>query len=463
MPTQLTRAQYPSSLVTASFPVDTSIAVIGDGFGSLIVYSTAVYLGFQPEQIAVYGTNQSPTTTYQQYAHNLGQTVLRSESESHFFPADWPTFAQLDAWSRRSGGPLARSIRRRYNPGVPEIMAQASVVERALGWEGRRIPKRIGWLQREFQPVPHFVLYDEDANRVGRARHVMLALGHGPLTFPPTLAAARADPAMSDRVVQSYEPKTYAAAGRYIVVGAGIASVNEWANALNVGAKVISLLRGGTPDEQDLNTPRCFFEAFGIDIFQGLTFEKRVDFLSQALKGTSPERRTWGDIVNKGRAEGRFEELRGEIDAVEPGPAGLRVHIATHGTPDPGWLDITGIVAGTGFQKSVLALPLLRRLIQHYELPVEDGRLRLRNNCGVPRLDREDSRLCCMGLVANNVVPHGDTIAGLKYIGRRFVADCVSAEHIKRRRFASRMRMQLVLSSQTARVLRRVRVTEQLA
>jgi hypothetical protein len=36
---------------------DTTIAVVGDGFGSLIVYATAIYVGFRPEQIAVYGTS----------------------------------------------------------------------------------------------------------------------------------------------------------------------------------------------------------------------------------------------------------------------------------------------------------------------------------------------------------------------------------------------------------------------
>ena len=35
-----------------------------------------------------------------------------------------------------------------------------------------------------------------------------------------------------------------------------------------------------------------------------------------------------------------------------------------------------------------------------------------------------------MGLTANSVIPHGDTIAGLTYIGRRFVADCARAEDL---------------------------------
>lgn len=72
-------------------PNDVTIAVVGDGFGALLVYTTAVYLGFKPEQIGIFGEQTNPVATYQQFAWNLGQTVLRSESESHFLPADWPT------------------------------------------------------------------------------------------------------------------------------------------------------------------------------------------------------------------------------------------------------------------------------------------------------------------------------------------------------------------------------------
>ena len=127
------RGHYACTRMPLSDPRDSTIAVIGDGFSSLIIYATAVYLGFRPEEITIYGPADSPVKTYQQYAFNLGQTVLRSESESHFLPADWPTFAELEAWSRLSLAPLLRSARRRYNPGVPDIMAEANVVARRLG------------------------------------------------------------------------------------------------------------------------------------------------------------------------------------------------------------------------------------------------------------------------------------------------------------------------------------------
>jgi hypothetical protein len=68
-----------------------------------------------------------------------------------------------------------------------------------------------------------------------------------------------------------------------------------------------------------------------------------------------------------------------------------------------------------------------------------------------------------MGLTANNVIPHGDTIAGLKYIGRRFVADVARAENLRRRPFLGRLGMQVSLARETAKELRQVRSTKQLA
>ena len=105
----------------------------------MLVHTTARYLGFTNEEITVFGTNDNPVGTYQQFAYNLGQTVLRSESESHFLAPDWPTFAQIDALAHRSPAPLYRSIRRKYNPGVREILTEAAVVAKRMEWEDSRV------------------------------------------------------------------------------------------------------------------------------------------------------------------------------------------------------------------------------------------------------------------------------------------------------------------------------------
>jgi hypothetical protein len=68
-----------------------------------------------------------------------------------------------------------------------------------------------------------------------------------------------------------------------------------------------------------------------------------------------------------------------------------------------------------------------------------------------------------MGLIANNVIPHGDTIAGLKFIARRFVADCARAEKLRKRPFTSRMSMQLTMGREVSAALRTVSPTQQLA
>jgi hypothetical protein len=443
---------------------DVTIGVVGDGFGALLVYSTAIYQGFQPDQIGIFGKNLVPTATYQQFAWNLGQTVLRSESESHFSPADWPTFSQLDAWSRKDPTALFRSAIRKFNPGVPDIMAQAATVCQEMGMPDRVIGgTHVGWIVREPGPPAHFSLYDEEAQLLGRAKHLMVAPGHGPLAFPGVYGKARENPAMADRVVQAYEPKQYFKGGRYIVIGSGIASVNEWANCIESGAQCIALRRNPHPDEQDLNVPRCLFDGSGIDAFQGLSFEDRVQFLGRALRGTAPNRRQWNEIISTGRKDGLYEEVIGSITDIQPGPAGLKVKMRLYDGTEVPEIDVTGIVCGTGFVKSALAIPVVRRLVQTYNVPLYNERIRLKTNCGIPPLDRPDSRLCAMGLISNTVVPNADTISGLKYQGRRFVGDCVRAEGIKGHSFAWRLKTQLSLTNKTAKAISQIRKTKQLA
>ena len=116
----------------ASVPRDSTLAVVGDGFGALLVYATAIYLGFRPEEIGIFGDNNNPVGTYQQFARNLGRPCsARSRSRTH--PrrlADVRPARRLVAAQPRAALPLDR---RKYNPGVPDILTEASVVPRRLG------------------------------------------------------------------------------------------------------------------------------------------------------------------------------------------------------------------------------------------------------------------------------------------------------------------------------------------
>jgi hypothetical protein len=390
--------------------------------------------------------------------------VLRSESESHFLPADWPTFAVMDLLARRRLSSVRRSLNRTFNPGVPDILAEARATADLMGYHRSFVKGRAGEVLRAGGARdPHFGVYGEDGELMATARHVLLAMGHGPLFFPPKLAAAREDPAMRDRIVQAYEPKRYAAGGRYIVVGSGIAGVNEWINVLIAGSECIALRRTEAPDDQDLNVPRCLFEAYGIDTFQTLSHAQRLKILGEVLKGTTPQRRRWQDQLAQGYRDGSFREVVGEIATVAPGPDGLVVDIALKKGGRTGPLHVTGISAATGFTKGSAAVPILRRLIERYHPPMEGPRIALDTNCGVPGLDRPDSRLAMIGIQANISVPNGDTIAGLKYVARRFSADVLRADGRRRRGFVERNRMHFRCVRAAVRDIRSLPDTPQLA
>ena len=88
--------------MTASHPRDAVIALVDEGFGSLLVHCTARRLSLENCGITILGTNDDPVATHQQYPHNPGQTALRSGFESDFLARDRPMFAQLDAYSHKS-------------------------------------------------------------------------------------------------------------------------------------------------------------------------------------------------------------------------------------------------------------------------------------------------------------------------------------------------------------------------
>ena len=81
-------------------------------------------------------------------------------------------------------------------------------------------------------------------------------------------------------------------------------------------------------------------------------------------------RRRWRRLVDAGVDDQRYRELIGEIDALQRRNGSVRLHIARANGNDPGWLEVDGVVCATGFTRSVLTYPLLRRLVREYDLSV---------------------------------------------------------------------------------------------
>jgi hypothetical protein len=117
--------------MTAPYPGDAVLTLVGERLGSPLVHRTARHPGLKSRETTIFGTSD-PVATDQQYAHNLAQPVLRSESESHFPAPDWPTSARLDAWPQKSPKPLWRTRSERVGC-LPGSGRPAALLSPALG------------------------------------------------------------------------------------------------------------------------------------------------------------------------------------------------------------------------------------------------------------------------------------------------------------------------------------------
>ena len=310
----------------------------------------------------------------------------------------------------------------------------------------------VGWIVREPGPPPHFSLYDEDAQLLGRAQAPHGRAGpRAARASPGVYGKARENPAMADRVVQAYEPKQYFQGGRYIVIGSGIASVNEWANCIESGAQCIALRRNPHPDEQDLNVPRCLFDGSGIDAFQGLVV-RAARRVPRAARCAAPRRtrRNWNEIITHGpQRRAATRRSSATITDIQPGPAGLKVQMRLYDGTEVPEIDVTGIVCGTGFVKSALALPgdpAAGADLQRAGAPrAHQAQDQLRRAAARPRRTRGCAQ---MGLDLEHGGAERRHDRRAEVPGRRFVGDCARAEDIKVRSFPSRLAMQMSLARQ---------------
>ena len=293
--------------------------------------------------------------------------MLRSESESHFLPADWPTFAQLDAWARRDPSPLFRSARPQVQPrraGDPHRGRPWS--RKALGYEDRVLGGTQGRLDRPRARAAAPLLALRRGRQAARPRQARDDRDRPrPARVPGRLRRGAREP--GDRRPHRPGLRAQAVPRR--------AAATSWSapasprstsgpTCIEAGAQCIALRRNPQPDEQDLNVPRCLFDGSGIDAFQGLTFDQRARLPRPGAAGHRARRGAAGPRDPAGRDAGPVRGGdRQRHRRSSPGPAGLKVDLELVNGTESATLDVTGIVCGTGFVKSALALPLLRRLV----------------------------------------------------------------------------------------------------
>ena len=352
-------------------------AVVGSGLASFTAYQT-LRRELQPEEIAVFGTDDDPAATFRRRAAAIRQRQMRSESDGHCRPTSFPGLSFRSAVDRRSPVPLVGALFDRYHPTLDEFLAHVERMRARSGWDRS--------LRRERVECIRAVDGGFELDGHGVFRHVLVATGHPGLNMPDEL---RGDP----RVVHAYEPHDYAST--VTVVGAGLAAATEWLNALDAGAEVVSVRRR-EPIRRPLNVPREYFSRRGLDGFHRLGPAERAARLRSLLAPSYPPGRAWDEPLATAEMEGRF-----------------RIEQSVNGSAQ--------VICATGFRCGFREDPLLARLVDEHDLETSGAWIVLAPDAAVPALTNETRTLALTGAAAQWAYPAADTLAGARYVAHRFL------------------------------------------
>ncbi|MGH3024191.1 MAG: hypothetical protein ACRDNI_11090 [Gaiellaceae bacterium] len=353
-------------------------AIVGGGLAGFVAHATLRKGGFEPAEIAVFGTDSDPAAVWRVRAAAIRQRRMRSESDGHCAPASFPGLAVGAAVRRRSVVPLVQTLADRYHPTVAEFLEHVEQLRAETGWDESFRPariERVRAIEGGFEVEGH-----------GTFAHVLLAPGHPGLAFPDELER---DP----RAVHAYEPHDYA--DEVEVVGAGMAAATEWLNALAAGATVTSVRRR-EPERRPLNLPRELFTRRGLAAYHRAAPGERVAFLRRYGAPSYPAGRAWDEPLERARRERRFQV------AGEPNGAGQ-------------------VICATGFKRGFRHDALLARLVCEHDIETAEGWIVLAPDSTVPALTDGGRTLALAGAPSQWAFPAADTLMGAKYVARRFL------------------------------------------
>jgi cation diffusion facilitator CzcD-associated flavoprotein CzcO len=353
------------------------VAVVGSGLAGFTAYQT-LRRELEPEQIAVFGTDEDPAAVWRHRAAAIRQREMRSESDGHCSATSFPGLALQATVRRRSARPLVETVCDRFHPTVDEFLAHVEELREHSGWDRsvhRARIDRIRAVDGGFELDGHGVFC-----------HVLLAPGHPGLQVPAEL---RDDP----RVVHAYEPHEYART--VTVVGAGMAAATEWLNALAAGAEVVSVRRR-EPLRRPLNVPREYLSRRGLASFHRLGAGERAARLETLLAASFPSGNTFDVPLARAEAEGRF-----------------RVEPSVNGTEQ--------VICATGFRRGFRHDPLLAALVEQHGLETVEGWIVLGPDATVLALTDATRTLALAGVAAQWAYPAADTLAGARYVAHGFL------------------------------------------
>jgi hypothetical protein len=443
--------------------VDVPFVTVGGGIGSFVTFDYLRIAGVPKASIKVLGNNEKPWSTYEYLTRNsqIPRTErLRSDSASTP-DCIWgfPSYAVREAFAAKG---LKAKVQPLWNVATEPILADYYTPRAGHAFDTMaKEAARVGYfdcLERGLVRMVrrrvgggYFTILTPDeggttrTRRVAyRSRWVHLAVGYPGLKFLPDLQHYRDAHQDYTSVVNAYEPHEglyedlLHSGGTVVIRGSGIVASRILQRLVDdrdhKGARtqIVHVFRtyvGGA------HGPSVFMRRRGGDgwAYQGFNYPKSVwggqlksrmrklegsdrAALYKAIGGTNtPVRRLWQQQLRRGRAEGWYRTVTGQVESVTPRSGGGTV---TRITTDQGILEINAdyVVDCTGLEADISEHRLYADLLQHSGAGRNPlGRLDVERTFEVRGANSGDGRLYASGTATlGGYFPGVDTFLGLQ-------------------------------------------------
>ncbi len=451
--------------------VDVPFVTIGGGIGSFVTTDYLRICGVPPESIKVLTSLDVPWQSYE-YLTRVSQVPrkerLRSDSAST--PDNiwgFPSYAVREAFSAKS---VAGFFAPLWNVMVEPIFAdyytpKAGQVFEAIEREYHRIRYPLSVVKGQVRMVRrraqggYFTILTPPAGasatrRVAfRSLYVHVAVGYPGLKFLPDLQEYRDRHRDFSRVVNAYESHEHIydqlkaqGGGTVMLRGGGIVASRvlqrliDDRDALRLKTQILHVFRTYITGSHG---PSIFMRRRGGDgwAYQGFNYPKsvwggqlksrmrklegkdRAD-LYKTIGGTNtPIRKNWQEQLKRGRREGWYQTVVGEMGPMTPAPTGIDVQVKTSGGMFQS--QVIALIDCTGLEADIREHRVLADLMDHSGAgrnPI--GRLDVDRNFEVFGTRSGAGRLYASGTATlGGYFPGVDTFLGLQISAQEIVDD----------------------------------------
>ncbi|MEL6488867.1 MAG: FHA domain-containing protein [Cyanobacteria bacterium J06621_3] len=455
-------------------------AALGAGLGSYIWVDYLRICGVKPHQIVALGTQSEPYAKYKQLCLNSQIPLherLRSNSDS--CPDNiwgWPSYALREAWSDFQRGKVDNAMRYMWQVfGEPTLVEtytpRANNVFDSIDREARRISwpdiYRYGSIRsiRKTDDGRYAVAYSKGRGEYGYlvAKYVHLATGYPGIRFLKHLQDYRDKHNDPHSVVNAYEQHDHVYehlsrhGGRAIVQGRGIVAsrilqrLDEVRRTSRQTVEVIHLMRSPKqPHEgnrfgwsqrpvknhwefQPFNWPKACWGGDLRDWLEKADPTERQQLMKSWGGTTTADRKDWQELVSRGLAEGWYRVVFGTVQSVTNVGGQLQVtyDAGQSSAPQQATQSANFIVDATGLSAAVTENPLLKDLIERYQLPLINKKsLKVSNEFEITSLassdvqypQRPNGRMYAAGVTTlGGPYAAVDSFLGLQYAALRTV------------------------------------------